>query len=70
MPPILAATERSGRWQATISLLDGCGNLLPKFEELGHRARVAANTGDAAARVLSYIDLNPLRAGMVKDPKD
>ncbi|MEI6654949.1 MAG: hypothetical protein WCP45_09290 [Verrucomicrobiota bacterium] len=53
-PRILEAAERCGAWPQVISLLDAHGNLLPKFEELAHRAVVAAKTGDSAAEVLAW----------------
>ncbi|MCX6874250.1 MAG: hypothetical protein NTW21_10650 [Verrucomicrobia bacterium] len=49
-PRMLEAMERSGAWEQVVPLLEAHGQRLPKFEELAHRALVAAKTADAAAR--------------------
>ena len=44
--PLLAALEHTGAWEEAISLLDAHGPMMPKFEELAHRAVAAAKSGD------------------------
>jgi hypothetical protein len=48
-PHVLQAMERSGEWEQALLLLDAHGALLPKYEELAHRAIAMAKTGDAKA---------------------
>ncbi len=54
LPRLLEAIERSGAWPQAAPLLDSHGKLLPKFEELAHRAMAAAKTGDGPAQVLAW----------------
>jgi len=54
LPRLLEAIERSGAWPQAAPLLDSYGKLLPKFEELAHRAMAAAKTGDGPAQVLAW----------------
>lgn len=44
--PLLEAMEQTGAWDQAISLLDAHGRVMPKFEELAHRAVAAAKSGD------------------------
>ena len=44
--PLLEAMEQTGGWEPAIALLDEHGSTLPKYEELAHRALVAAKSGD------------------------
>ncbi len=53
-PRILGAMERIGAWERVVPLLDAHGQQLPKFEELGHRALVAANSADANSRATAW----------------
>ena len=46
-PLVLEAMERADEWKRVLQLLDAYGGQIPKFEELAHRAIVAAKTGDA-----------------------
>ena len=47
--PLLEAAEQAGAWDRAVALLDAHGGLMPKFEELAHRALAAARTGDTPA---------------------
>jgi len=53
---LLEAIAHCEAWERAIPLLDECGDLLPKFEQLAHRAVAAAKTGDAAASVRAWSD--------------
>lgn len=54
LPRLLEASERSGAWPRTFKLLNAHGLRMPKFEELAHRAVMAANTGDSATFLLAW----------------
>jgi hypothetical protein len=54
LPLLLEAMERIGAWEQVVPLLDAYGHLLPKYEELAHRAIVVAKTGDSKARALAW----------------
>ena len=45
---MLQAMEHCDAWSNVIELLDKGGDLIPKFEELAHRAIAAARTADDA----------------------
>ncbi len=49
--PLLDAMERTGSGEQATALLDAHGRVLPKFEELAHRAIAAAKSGDAPGLV-------------------
>ena len=51
---LLEAMERCEAWDSMLDLLDARGNLIPKFEELAHRALAAAKNGDLANRAASW----------------
>jgi hypothetical protein len=53
-PKMLEAMERTGAWEKVPPLLDEHGHLLPKFEELAHRAVAAAKSGDSTLRVQTW----------------
>lgn len=56
LPAMLQAIVRGGTWERLSKLLDSCGELLPRFEELAYRAVAAAKTGDTPAFVLAWTD--------------
>jgi hypothetical protein len=49
-PHLFKAMQRRGAWRAAAALLDSCGQRLPMFEALAHRAVVVAKTQDPRAR--------------------
>ena len=51
---LLEAMERCEAWENAIRLLDTRGSLIPKFEELAHRALAAYKTTDAAFRSTAW----------------
>ena len=53
-PRLLLAMERTGAWEQAAGLLDGHGQLLPKFEELGLRAVVAAKATASPVQVQAW----------------
>lgn len=48
LPLLLEALEETGAWQQVAPLLDAHGPLLPKAEELAHRAVLVSHTGNAS----------------------
>lgn len=54
LPRMLDAVERGGAWTQVVVLLDKQPDRLPKFEDLAHRALVAAKTGDSTARLAAW----------------
>jgi len=71
-PQLLDALERTGTWEQVTVLLDLHGQLLPKYEEMAHRALVAARAGDSVRRTqawnaaMSDAAANPLATTMLK----
>lgn len=51
---MLQAMEHCDAWSNVIELLDKGGDLIPKFEELAHRAIAAARTADATTRSMAW----------------
>ena len=47
--PLLKAMEQTGAWEQFVALLDAHGRVMPKFEELAHRAVAAAKSGNTPA---------------------
>ena len=51
---LLAAMEQCGNWDQVLPLLDDHGSALPKWEELAHRAVVAAKQGDSPGQAQAW----------------
>lgn len=70
--PLLKAMERTGAWPQALLLLDAHAALLPKFEELAHRAVAASKTDDSPGRAQAWngaireAKSNPLATAFLK----
>jgi len=51
---LLEAMEHCAAWQSANELLDKHGELIPKFEELAHRALITSHTADATTRAAAW----------------